>query len=130
MKKVVYLIVVCMFGPLLWAQPLDRQVERAVTKAVITQPVSVQVKLVKPVYSSDVMFRRPRKNVIISTKQKENTCTGFWKVNGSKVYIPAVCAQEEGYHITAVKLVFADGHTSKLPGKQVQIRGDVALISL
>lgn len=133
MKKTSILCVVLFLCAPLFAASLANPVERAVAAAIAAanQQVNVLAKLVKPVHSSDVMFRRPRgRDVVIATKQKEKACTGFWDENAQRLYIPSSCVRQDGYHVAALRLTFVGGRTVNVPGKSVKIMGDIAFVAL
>ena len=133
MKKLLFTLAVLLNISPLAAQTLDQQVTRAVSKAISHQPVhvDVQIKLAKPIYMSDYMWRRPRcKDVIIRWEQKENSCTGTLRTDLQRVYIPATCAQEEKYRISQVEITFANGRKLQTSGKAVRILKDKAFIAL
>ena len=111
------------------AQSFEQRVQRAIAKAAVRPTVKVSVKLAKPVYMSDVMFRRPRgKNMVIGTDYKQNTCTGV--VSDKQVYVPATCVVEKEYRPTQVILTFANGRNVQKAGRSVKRMGDVAVIAL
>lgn len=132
MKKSILCALLFLSAPL-FAVPLTDQVERAVAAAIAVrnQRVTVSAKLVKPVYSSDVMFRRPRgRDVVIATRQKENTCTGLWDTTARRIYLPAACVQEEKYRLETLRVTFTGGRSANILGSSVKVVGDVALVTL
>lgn len=128
MKKLVILMMLSL--PVVSAaQTLEQRVQRMATQAITRMTVKVSVKLAKPIYMSDVMFRRPRgKNIIIGTDYKQATCTGV--LSDKQVYVPASCVVDKNYQPSRVTLTFADGHNVHKAGQSVKQIGDVAVIAL
>ena len=111
------------------AQSFEQRFQRTIAQAAVRPTVKVSVKLAKPIYMSDVMFRRPRgKNMVIGMDYKQNTCTGV--VSNKQVYVPATCVVEKNYHPAQVTLTFANGRNVQKTGRSVKRVGDVAVISL
>ena len=92
------------------ADHLGDQLIRATAHAFAKSTVQVHIQLAKPVYMSDVMFRRPRgKNVVIYTDYKEQTCTGRLSAQATHVSVPLSCVQDDKYKAEKISLTFADG---------------------
>ena len=130
MKKLVCLLVV--LSPL-FAQAQNSALNQAVDRAVSTQTsfVKVWVKLTKPVYMSEVMFRRPRcKDTVIRIDYKEQECTGRLSVQKTHVWVPASCVQDGKYNASRVKMTFADGSSIQKSAEAVQTVGKQARIGI
>ena len=110
---------------------LSDQLERATVHALAKSSVQVRVKLAKPVYMSDVMFRRPRgKNVVIRVDYKEQTCTGRLSAQETYVVVPTSCVQDKKYKAEKISLTFADGRFVQKTGKAVQLQDELAFVRL
>ena len=131
MKKLVVILLLSI-PALCWAQNLSTQLERIAVNAVAKSAVQVHVKLAKPVYMSDVMFRPVRggKDTVIRIDYKEQKCTGRLAAQKTHVVVPVSCVQDEKYKATQVRLTFADGSQLKKPGKVVQVQDELAHIRL
>ena len=130
MKKLAVLFVLSIpaFG---LSTTLSEQLERVTTQALAKSSVQVHVKLAKPVYMSDVMFRRPRgKNVVIRVDYKEQKCTGHLSAQNTHVILPASCVQEGNYKAAQVNLTFANGKQVKKSCKAVQLQDELAFVRL
>ena len=135
MKKISILLAVSLLTPGLFAQkvPLSKQIERAVAQAVAGRDtyVSVQVKLAKPVYMSDVMFRRPRcKDMVIRVDYKQKSCTGQLSARQEYVSVPSSCVEDGKYRAAKVIVAFADGQKVTKSRKDIQTRKNSARIYL
>ena len=130
MKKLVCLLVV--LSPLfVHAQnnTLNQAVDRAVTAQ--TSFVKVWVKLAKPVYMSEVMFRRPRcKDTVIRIDYKELECTGRLSAQKTHVWVPASCVKDGKYNASRIKMTFADGSSIQKSAEAVQTVGQQARIGI
>ena len=135
MKKISILLAVSLFTPGLFAQkmPFSVSIERAVAQAVANQDasVSVQVKLAKPVYMSDVMFRRPRcKNMVIDMDYKQKSCMGRLSARKDYVSVPTSCVKDGKYHAFRVTLSFTNGKKVTKSGKDIKFQKEGARIYL
>ena len=130
MKKLAALVVLSipMWGiAATFSEKLDRTLANALAK--IT--VQVKVTLAKPVYMSDVMFRRPRgANVVIRTDYKEQTCTGRLSAQETHVYVPLSCVQDGKYKAEEISLTFADGRRVKKSAQALHLHKNSAHIAL
>ena len=130
MKKLVFLIMLSIPAWCMAAQ-LDKSVNRAAAKALAKTAVRVQVQLAKPVYMSEVMFRRPRtQDTVISVDYKQVICTGRLSSQKTHVYVPLACVQDEKYKAASVRLTFADGQQVKKSGKDVEMQAKFARIRI
>lgn len=111
---------------------LSEQLERVTAQALAKRTVAVQVKLAKPVYMSDVMFRpiRGGKDTVIRVDYKQTKCTGRLSAQKTHVVVPALCVATEDYKAAQIQLTFADGSRIKKSGKAVQVQNNVARIAL
>ena len=111
---------------------LSEQLERATARTLAKSVVAVHVKLSKPVYMSDVMFRplRGAKDTVIRLDYKEQICTGRLSAQKTHVVVPARCVSNEEYKATQIRLIFADGSQIKKSGKAVAVQNKVAHIRL
>lgn len=135
MKKISILLAVSLLTPGLFAQkvPLSKQIERAVAQAVAGRDmyVSVQVKLAKPVYMSDLMVRRPRcKDMVVSVDYKQKSCTGWLSAGQDYVSVPTSCVQDGKYRASKITVSLANGRQITKSGKAVQSRKDTSRIYL
>lgn len=130
MKKLVVLFVLSIPALGLCAT-LSEQINRAAANAYAQSTVQVQVKLAKPVYMSDMMFRRPRgKDVLIRTDYKENTCTGRLSAQRTHVIVPVACVQDRKYKVEQIRLTFADGRKIKKSVQALHLHEKSAHIAL
>lgn len=131
MKKLAVLFVLSIPALGLCAS-LSEQINRATTQALAKNAVQVQVKLAKPVYMSDVMFRpiRGGKDTVIRVDYKQTKCTGRLSAQKTHVVVPASCVASEKYKAAQIHLTFADGSQVKKSGKAVQMQNQVAHIRL
>lgn len=130
MKKLLSILVVT-FPLLSYAQ--NSALNQAVDRAVSTQTsfVKVWVKLAKPVYMSEVMFRRPRcKDTVIRVDYKEQKCTGRLSAQKTHVWVPASCVKDGKYNAAQVKMTFADGSSIQKSAQAVQTVGQQARIGI
>ena len=130
MKKLVVLFVLSIpaFG---LSATLSDQLERVAAQTLAKSSVQVHVKLAKPVYMSDVMFRRPRgKNVVIRVDYKEQKCTGHLSAQETHVVVPVSCVQAGNYKAAQVNLTFANGKQVKKSGKSVKVQDELAFVRL
>lgn len=130
MKKLVVLFILSI-PALGLSATLSEQLERTTAAALAKSSVQVHVKLAKPVYMSDVMFRRPRgKDVVIRVDYKEQKCTGRLSAQKTHVVVPASCVQDGNYKAAHVNLIFANGKQVKKSGKAVKVQNKLAHIRL
>ncbi|MBP5404201.1 MAG: hypothetical protein J6Y17_03830 [Elusimicrobiaceae bacterium] len=130
MKKLVLLIVLTL-PTLGGAHNLSEPVNRATAKAIAATAVQVYVKLAKPVYMSDVMFRPVRgKDTVIRVDYKEQTCIGRLSAKKTYVVVPLSCVADEKYKAAKINLVFANGLPVQKTGNAVENQGKVAYIRL
>ena len=132
MKKLV-LISLLSVPALCVANQLTDQITRATARALAQNNVKVEVKLAKPVHMSDVMFRPVRggKDVVIRVDYKEKSCTGRLSAQSKDVVVPAQCVASEGdYHLSKMRLTFADGSQVVKQKKALQTQGQIARIRL
>ena len=131
MKKLAVLVVLSI-PALGLSATLSNQLERTAAQALAKSSVQVQVKLAKPVYMSDVMFRPVRggKDTVIRVDYKEQTCTGRLSVQKTHVIVPSSCVVEDKYKAAQVHLTFADGSSIKKSGKSVEVQQKLAHIRL
>lgn len=124
MKKLIILLL--LFFPIVCsAQNLNKQVERAIVRGIVGTPVKVDIKLVKPVYMSDVMFRPVRgKNRVIRMDYKQVTCQGYSSAQKTYVWVPTSCVVEKKYRVSKVRVTFPDGSTVEKPGQNVKRKND------
>ncbi len=109
----------------------SEQLERVTAQALAKTAVQVHVKLAKPVYMSDVMFRRPRgKNIVIRVDYKEQKCTGRLSAEKTHVIVPVSCVQNSKYKAAQVHLTFFNGKQIKKSGKSIEIQDELALVRL
>ena len=130
MKKLVLLFVLTI--PMLGiSHNLNDSVDRAAAKAVATTAVRVHVKLARPVYMSDVMFRPVRgQDMVIRVDYKEQTCIGRLSAQKTYVVVPTSCVADEKYKAAKLNLIFANGRPVQKTGKAVENQGKVAYIHL
>ena len=108
---------------------LDKALDRAV--AAQTASVHVWVRLAKPVYISDVMFRRPRgKNIVIRTDYKEKQCLGRLSAQEKQVYVPLACVAEDKYRADEMRITFANKQTVQKSANDLQFTKTAAYIKL
>lgn len=113
------------------AQNLNKRIERAAARMLAKNTVAVEVKLAKPVYMSDVMYRRPRgKNVVIRVDYKQTHCRGRLAEQQTQVYVPLSCVAEDDYKAAEVFITFFDGKKIHKSGKHVQYQDKIALIRI
>jgi len=131
MKKLAILFVLSI-PALCAAGTLNDNLARITANALAEVTVQVRVKLAKPVYMSDVMFRPVRggKNVVVRTDYKEQKCTGRLSAQKTHVVVPVSCAVAEDYKVEQVSLTFADGKQVKKSGKAVELKDKSAHIRL
>ncbi len=116
MKKIILLCLMGLSAATLpaGAQSFTDQLQRNVYAAAqdATSKVQVHFKWKKPVYMSDVMFRRPRtKDMIIRWDQKTTTCAGIVSAE-NRVYFVADCLEPGSFefeHLKEVQVTFANG---------------------
>ena len=130
MKKLAVLIVLSV--PVLCAATtLSETLNRVLTAAQAKMTVHVKVTLAKPVYMSDVMFRRPRgTNVVIRTDHKEQTCTGRLSAQETHVYVPLSCVQDGKYKAEEISLTFSNGRHVKKTAEALHLHENFAHIAL
>lgn len=111
---------------------LSEQLERAATQAFAKSTVQVHVKLAKPVYMSDVMFRPVRggKDTVIRVDYKQTKCTGRLSAQKTHVVVPMLCVVSEDYKAARIELTFADGSQIQKSGEAVKVQKNVAHIRL
>lgn len=131
MKKLAVLVVLSIPTLGLCAS-LSEQINRVAAQALAKSSVQVHVKLAKPVYMSDVMFRpvRGTKDTVIRVDYKEQKCTGRLSAQKTHVVVPASCVVDEKYKAAQIHLTFADGSQVKKSGKAVHVQDNVAHIRL
>ncbi len=131
MKKIAVLFVLSI-PALGLSTTLSEQLERTAAQALAKITVQIHVKLAKPVYMSDVMFRpvRGTKDTVIRVDYKEQTCTGRLSVHKTHVLLPTSCVQDGNYKAAQVHLTFADGSSIKKSGKSVEVQEKLAHIRL
>ena len=130
MKKLAVLIILSIPA---WgvAHHLGRFIDHATARALTQSTVEVRVKLAKPVYMSEVMFRPVRgRDTVIRIDYKEQTCTGRLSVHKTHVVVPSSCVQDGKYKVTKISLTFANGHQVKKTGQSVQVQDKLANIRL
>ncbi len=136
MKKLSIILAVLSCAPVLFAQQvpsLNKQIQRTVLQMLSLgkNEVLVSLKFAKPVYMSDVMFRRPRgKDMVIRVDYKQKSCRGVVDQSGDRVYVPVTCLKQDGYKVSNVQLTFANGTKVKKTGTSIEKKGDVAQIHL
>lgn len=109
----------------------SEQLERAAAQAFANHTVAVQVKLAKPIYMSDVMYRPVRgKDTVIGTDYKQTRCIGRLSAPETQVVVPLACVQDGKYHAVQIKLLFADGSQIQKSGHAVIKQQKWALIRL
>ncbi len=132
MKKLV-LISLLSVPALCVANQLTDQITRATARALAQNNVKVEVKLAKPVRMSDVMVRPVRggRDIVIRVDYKEKICTGRLSAQNKDVVVPAQCVASEGdYHLSTMRLTFADGRQVVKQKKALQTQGQIARIRL
>ena len=130
MKKLVVLFVLSI-PALGLSTTLSEQLERVTAQVLSASSVQVRVKLAKPVYMSDVMFRRPRcKNVVIGFDYKQVQCRGYLSAQGTQVYVPLSCVSDKNYKAAEVSVIFPDGKKISKSGTHVQYQSKIALIRI
>ena len=131
MKKLAVLFVLSLPA---WcaADRFSDQLTRATAHALAKSTVQVHVKLAKPVYMSDVMFRpvRGTKDTVIRTDYKEQTCTGHLSAQETHVLVLLSCVVDDKYKAAQVSVKFADGSWVKKSGKAVEMQDKFAVIRL
>ncbi len=131
MKKLVVFVVLSIPTVGL-SSTLSDQLERVAANALTRATVQVQVKLAKPIYMSDVMFRPVRggRDAVIRVDYKEQTCTGHLSAQETHVIVPVSCVQDDNYKADQINLMFADGRQIKKTGKSVVLQNKQAHIRL
>ncbi|MBO5911063.1 MAG: hypothetical protein J6Q05_02585 [Elusimicrobiaceae bacterium] len=131
MKKLVVFVVLSIPTVGL-SSTLSDQLERVAANALTRATVQVQVKLAKPIYMSDVMFRPVRggRDTVIRVDYKEQTCTGHLSAQETHVIVPVSCVQDDNYKADQINLMFADGRQIKKTGKSVVLQNKQAHIRL
>ncbi len=130
MKKLV-LSIILSFPALCIAHNLNNQLTRTVTNALAQSSVQVHVKLAKPVYMSDVMFRPVRgRDTVIRMDYKERKCMGRLSAKKTHVVVPSSCVADEKYKATKINLIFSNEQSVQKTGKAVETQGKVAYIRL
>ncbi len=132
MKKLV-LISLLSVPALCVAHHLEDPITRATVRALAQSAVKVEVKLAKPVYISDVMFRPVRggKDTVIRVDHKTKSCQGRLAAQKTHVIVPARCVAAEGeFNVTKLRLTFSDGNQVVKQKKALQIQGPIARIRL
>ena len=130
MKKLIMLLLLSI--PLCCvAQSLNKRIERAAARVLAQSTVVVEAKLAKPVYMSDVMYRRPRgKDVVIRIDYKQAQCRGRLSAQQTQVYVPLSCVADDDYKAAEVFITFSDGKKIHKSGKHVQYQDEIALIRI
>ena len=114
---------------------LHLRIERAIVQTLQAQKkapvVNVRAVLVKPVYMSEVMLRRPRcKDQIVSYKEKTTTCQGVLSNSDQRVYVPSACVSAKDYKLSKVVFTLGNGQNIKSSQPSVTITKEIAFVQL
>ena len=130
MKNLVAVIILSV-PALCAATTLGERLERATASTLAKSTVHVQVKLAKPVYMSEVMFRPVRgRDTVIRVDYKQTKCSGRLSAQKTHVYVPLSCVMQGKYRASKIALTFYDGRQVQAFGKSVEMLEDKAFIRL
>lgn len=106
--------------------------ERQALQAVAQQQATVQISttLQKAQTMRDLMCRPLRgcKDQVVRYITKTRQCQGILAQGTNRVYVPASCVEKEGFRLTSMQLVFANGRKAVGTQHLVNVVDDIAFI--
>ena len=113
---------------------VNTSLERQALQAVAQQQATVQISttLQKAQTMRDLMCRPLRgcKDQVIRYITKTHQCQGVLAQGTNRVYVPASCVEKDGFKLTSMQLVFANGRKAVGTQLSVNVVDDIAFISV